>query len=136
MDKAKSWLQLLGVLFGLAGGVYACVSAVWGSVVTTDELIDHDLAAKAHPPIQEAVARCEAKAIAAQGRIEELRADQVAMGARMIRMISAEIEPRPTLRAARARFYEDQFRNLMHRGMPVEEATLEALRTPWHNRPH
>lgn len=135
MEKAKAWLQLLGVVCGIVGGLYAGVSTVWGSVVTTDELAGHDSAMNAHPPIREAVDRCEAKALAAQSRIEELRADQVAMGARMVRMISAEIEPRASLRAARASFYEDQYRSLVHRGLPIEEATLEALRTPWLNRP-
>jgi hypothetical protein len=135
MEQAKAWLQFLAVVSGLLGGLYTAGIALSDTVVTADELAQHDVGARSHPPIQEAVARCEAKAIAAQGRVEELRADQVAMGARMVRMISAEIEPRPALRAARASFYEDQFRGLVHRGMPIEEATLEALRTPWLNRP-
>lgn len=135
MEKAKAWLQILGVVFGLAGGLYTGVASVWTRVAMKTELLDHNLAPRAHPPILEIVDRCEAKAMAAQGRIEELRADQVSMGARMVRMLAAELENRPALRAARASFYEDQYRGLVHRGLPVEEATLEALRTPWLNRP-
>lgn len=135
MEKLKGWLQLAAVAGGLAASVYAGASAIWGDVAKTEDLVTHDLAGSAHPPLREAVERCEAKALAAQNRIEELRSDQVAIGGRIIRMVSADIERNAALRAARASYYEDQYRGLVQRGLPVEEAMLEALRTPWYSRP-
>jgi hypothetical protein len=138
LSRIEGWIKL-GIAFcalvgTIWGGTIAIIGAV-GSVATDKELAMHDQAKEAHIPLQEELDKCLASSLAMGARIEEGHDDTIALTRRMVRLIAADRESKHPLKAAAATFYEEEFRRLTRKGLRVEEAMLEALRTPWYDRP-
>lgn len=114
----------------LVASLYAGGKSVWGglsSVVTSEKLIEHNLAKDAHPLIRDDAKTTEDIAKLAIKRVEELRTDQVMTMARLARLVAADREQNPRKKANSADAVEVAFRRYVRQGVSLEEAFLAAL---------
>ena len=124
------------VAIGSAGATaFAIIVAALNWIATDEELSAHNLNARSHGAIQDRLERIEKLQEKLSARNEETRAAAVTVLRRVIRMTAADREPVSRSRAAAADFYEEEFDILLRQNKPLEDAFLEALRTPWHDRP-
>lgn len=141
MTKLKQVVSLADlvkalVAIGSAGATaFAIVVSALNWFASDEELSDHNLNARAHTAIQERLERIEKLQEKLSARNEETRAASVTVLRRVIRMTAADREPVARYRAAAADFYEEEFDILLRQNKALEDAFLEALRTPWHDRP-
>lgn len=138
LDQTSGWLSLLALVIGLLGSAFTAWSFIYGkaeSVVTVDDLDRHNTDDKSHPSITKSVKDVEVKIDVVAKNVEESRDVQIALGARLVRMLAAEAESNKNLKAAAANYYEQEFLILVRKGASVEEAMMQALRSPWYTRP-
>lgn len=134
----KDKLQLFTMAWGVLGILWLCFSNVngaLGSVVTDSKLESHNINEKAHPFIHQNVKECEAKVELLSKHIEQSHDVEVALGARLTRILAADQETNRNFKSAAATYYEQEYRSLIRKGFSVEEAMLEALRQPFYTRP-
>lgn len=138
IDQLGKKFALAATVAGLIGSAYGAFTFINGkteSVVTNAELDLHDKNEKAHPFILQSIKEYDIKVSAAEKAVEEARESQVALGARLVRMLATEQEPNKALKAAAANYYEDEYKRLIRKGATVEEAMLDSLRQPFYTRP-
>jgi hypothetical protein len=138
MRKAEGWFKLAGAVFAVLGSAWVGAMTLWSAVgnVTTDkELESHNAAPTAHMPLRAELIECRESANALGKRIEKDHQDTVVLGGRMIRWIAADREPNRSLKAAAATYYQEEYLRIVRRGIGVEEAMLESLRSPWYDKP-
>lgn len=134
-DRLKHWLQLFLALSGVIGIVWGSISAVAGNIVTESKLQEHNVNDKSHPIIVKNLEECEGRVEILSKRVEESHEVEVALGSRLVRIIAADQEVNRNLKAASANYYEQEFRHNIRKGLTVEEALLESLRSPFYNKP-
>jgi hypothetical protein len=134
-DKLKNWLQLFLAICGAIGVVWGFLSSLSNNIVTDSKLQEHNINEKSHPFIISSTKECEGKVEALSKRIEESHDTEVALGARLVRLLASDMETNRNLKAASASYYEQEFRHKIRKGMSIEEAILESLRSPFYSRP-
>lgn len=138
MERLKNLAHALAVIFGAASATCGAVWVFYSQLATDTEVKsavqDHDRAITSHPLFVERLASIESKQASLQEDVEMGRAADVALGSKLVSLIAADREPTPALRAAAASFYREEYARLVRKGEPIEDALLEALRTPWHHR--
>lgn len=139
LDKTKNFAHALAVIFGAASAVCGAVWVFYSQLATDKEVMsvvqDHDKMLTSHPLLRQRLESIEAKQASLQEDVEMAHDADVALGSKLVSLIAADREPNNSLRAAAASFYREEYARLIHNGKPVEDALLEALRTPWHDRP-
>lgn len=136
--QTRGWLELLAVVFSLIGAGYTGYTFLYNqtnSIVTTTELEQHDKSDKSHPSLVQSIKDCESKVDVLNKELEEDRDSQIALGARLVRMLASEQESERALKAASANYYEQEYLLLVKKGASIEEAMLGSLRQPWYTRP-
>jgi len=131
----KHWAQLILALVGIAGIVWGFISSLAGNIVTETKLQEHNTNDKSHPTIVNNTKECEGKVEALSKRVEESYETEIALGSRLVRLLASDMESNRNLKAASANYYEQEFRRNIRKGQTVEEAILEALRSPFYNKP-
>jgi len=129
-EKVKAYLTVIGITLSLIASLYAGIKTLLQSasaVVTTERLIDHNLAKDAHPPIRDSMDSCRDMCNLAVKRVEELRADQIMTMARLARLVAADAERDARKRAQRAQVVETTFKRLVRQGESLEDAFVDAL---------
>lgn len=138
VKKAEGWFKLAAAVFAVLGTVWVGIMSMWSAVgnITTDKDLDsHNAAPTAHMPLRAELIDCREAAAGLSQRIEKNHQDTVVLGGRMIRWIAADREPNRALKAAAATYYQEEYLRLVRKGTGVEEALLEALRSPWYDKP-
>lgn len=129
------------VVYVVGGAVLS--AALWSyahyqSLATDNEVVEvveaHNKASNAHPSTYDTLQlllkeQRELKAIVQQGR-----ADDVMLGERLVSLIAADREPDRNRKAQAATWYREEYRRLVRKGETIEDALLQALRTPWRTR--
>lgn len=133
-DHAQLFLTGCAVI-SVLWGAFTYISTKTGAIITIVELDQHDSNEKAHPSITRNVVTCEDKVEALSKRVEESHDVEVALGARFVRLAASDQEPSKLLKAAAANYYEQEYRLLIKKGTSVEDAIIEALRSPFYLRP-
>lgn len=129
-EKAKSYLTLIGVGLSLVASLYAGSKTIWSgvsSVITKDQLIEHNLAKESHPPLKDSFDSCHNQSELALKRVEEIREDQIMTMARLARLVAADMERDPRKKAARATLAEIAFKRNIRRGESLEDAFVAAI---------
>ena len=139
LEKTKNLAHALAVIIG-AGSAFGGTVWVFYNQLSTDTEVtsavqDHDKALTSHPLLRDRIKTLESRQAKLQEDVEMGHAADVALGSKLVSLIAAEREPSPGLRAAAATFYREEYARLIRKGSPLEDALLEALRTPWHDRP-
>ena len=134
-DKLKNALQLFLAICTAIGVVWGFLSTLSNNIVTENKLQEHNVNDKSHPFIINTTKECEDKVEALSKRVEESHETQIALGARLVRLLAADMETNRNLKASSANYYEQEFRHKIRKGMVVEEAILESLREPNYRRP-
>lgn len=121
-----------GAIISAAAWGYVQYSALATEAELTATVSAHDHSAESHPSMRGTLEiilkeQRELKTLVLQGRENDL-----ALGERLVSLIAADREPDRARKAAAAAFYREEYRLLTRRGAAVEDALLEALRTPWH----
>lgn len=126
----------------LVGSAWTGLNYFWASVanVATDgELASavekHNGLDGAHPKLQSRTDGVNKYAVSLDQELRAQRHQSENLGARIVRLIAADAEPNPALRAAAASYYERLYRRLVQRGATIDDAISEAIDTPWPQRP-
>jgi len=135
LGRLKGWLGLMGTLFAIITGAYTGVMTLWGNVTTDQELLAHNESPIAHSVVRNQLEDMKERVELLGKRVDEEHSATVELGARLVRIDAADRERTHTLKAAAATYYETEFRRLIRKGVPVFDAVLEAMRSPWYDRP-
>lgn len=137
IEKVKNLAHALAVIVGAASAFGGTMWLFYEKLATDAELASyieaHNKAPEAHM-LRDKLSMLEAKQAKLQEDVDIGHAADVALGSKLVSLIAADREPSNSLRAAAATFYREEYARLIRRGTPVEDAILEALRTPWHER--
>jgi hypothetical protein len=136
LGRLKGWLGLMGTLFAIITGAYTGVMTLWGNVTTDTELLAHNDNPISHSALRNQIDDLRERVELCGKRVDEEHSATVELGARLVRIDSADRERKHELKAAAATYYETEYRRLIRRGTPVFDAVLEAMRSPWYDRPN
>lgn len=95
--------------------------------MTKDQLLEHNMADAAHPPLREKQAECKEKLDKALKDLETLREDQILFIARLVRLVASDMERDSRKKAAYATRAEVIFKRKVHDGESLEDAYTAAI---------
>lgn len=134
-EKIKHWVQLFLAVSAAVGIIYGFLSSIKNNIITEKDLQLHNTDDNSHPIIVKNLEVCEGKVESLSKRIEEAHEVEIALGAKLVRILAADMESNRNLKAAAANYYEQEFRHKIRKGLSIEEALLESLREPYYGRP-
>lgn len=139
LDKTKNLVHAAAIIIGAASAFSGTIWVFYTQLATDKEVANvmdvHDKSLFSHPLLRERLESLEMKQARLQEDVEMGHAADVALGSKLVSLIAADREPDRHLQALAATFYREEYGRLVRKGMPLEDALLEALRTPWHDRP-
>lgn len=133
LERVKRNLQALwtigGVVVATTLGMWTFYSNLATDAEVSDSLEAHSWDSKAHPALRDRVEAAEAAIRVLQQQTLQNRASEVSLGERLVSLIAADRESNHALKAASAAACRDEYRRLMRKGVDIDDAIVEALRT-------
>lgn len=130
--------KIANVVYVVGGAMLS--AAIWSygqyqQLATDAELsisiASHNNQLVAHPSILDKLNKIEELCTKNGSDIRATREDAIALGERLVSLLAADKTTDHAKRAAVATFYREEYRRLIRRGFSVDDAVLEALRTPY-----
>ncbi len=135
MKRVGVTVQVLIICCTLVGMLWAGAQdfvTLFGGVVTKPELEQHNESKLSHPPLSSVDADLAQRLHELK---QELAAQQKAneeLGAQLVYVLAYSSETRSgSLKKAAAQFYRNEYKLMIARGVPVQDAIEEALEVPW-----
>lgn len=131
VERVKAAAQFVGAITAAAGTALTVVKYAMGLVVTREELEKHNSSKTSHIEVQRRLESLEESRVELYAKVNAANSAMVYLGERLVSLTAADREPDKNKKSDAADFYRTEYHYYVKKGYSVENAFLEALRTPY-----